>query len=54
VVLILVDLRAFKVCNYTSTEFKSNEVANQGHCLDLEQFEQVRWQGLFTSSEYGN
>ncbi|MBW4688818.1 MAG: glycoside hydrolase family 31 protein [Komarekiella atlantica HA4396-MV6] len=28
-----------------------NEV-NQGRCLNVEQFEQVRWQGVFTNSEH--
>ncbi|MGH8000361.1 MAG: alpha-glucosidase, partial [Brasilonema sp.] len=28
-----------------------NEVVNQERCLNLEQFEQVHWQGVFTNSE---
>ncbi|MBH8556102.1 glycoside hydrolase family 31 protein [Nostocaceae cyanobacterium CENA357] len=30
----------------------SNEVVNQGQCLSVEQFEQVRWQGVFTNYEH--
>lgn len=29
-----------------------SEVANHGQCLVVEQFEQVRWQGIFTNAEH--
>jgi alpha-glucosidase len=29
-----------------------NEVVNQGQCLDIEKFEQVRWLGMFTNFEH--
>ncbi len=28
-----------------------NQVSNPGRCLDVEQFEQIRWQGIFTNIE---